>query len=66
MSSGKSLSPYSCIASTLVVPQCATALGATFDTELIEDIGYKVLAPEAKLKAASVVLGPTCNMPRVR
>ncbi|KIM80042.1 glycoside hydrolase family 3 protein [Piloderma croceum F 1598] len=42
----------------------ATALGATFDPELIESIATKLLAPEARLRAASVVLGPTCNIQR--
>ncbi|KZP16094.1 glycoside hydrolase family 3 protein [Athelia psychrophila] len=42
----------------------ATALGATFDPALIEEVGLKLLAEEAKLKAASVLLGPTCNIQR--
>ena len=42
----------------------ATAMGATFDPELIEEVGLKLLAEEAKLKAASVILGPTCNIQR--
>ncbi|KNZ74982.1 putative beta-glucosidase I [Termitomyces sp. J132] len=42
----------------------ATALGATWDTKLVEEVGFKLLAPEAKLKAASVVLAPTCNIQR--
>lgn len=42
----------------------ATALGATFDPELIREVGRKLLAEEAKLKAASVWLGPTCNTQR--
>ncbi|KAF8061827.1 beta-glucosidase [Lyophyllum atratum] len=42
----------------------ATALGATWDTQLIEEVGLKLLAPEAKLRAASVVLAPTCNIQR--
>lgn len=42
----------------------ATALGATFDPELIHQVGRKLLAEEAKLKAASVWLGPTCNTQR--
>lgn len=41
-------------------------MGATFDPQLIRDIGLKLLAPEAKLKAASLALAPTCNIQRVR
>ncbi|KAF8888341.1 glycoside hydrolase family 3 protein [Infundibulicybe gibba] len=42
----------------------ATALGATWDPQLIEEVGLKLLAAEAKLRAASVVLAPTCNIQR--
>ncbi|KAI5119584.1 hypothetical protein M0805_006469 [Coniferiporia weirii] len=42
----------------------ATALGATWDTELINEVGAKLLAPEAKLRSASVILAPTCNIQR--
>ncbi|KAF8555424.1 glycoside hydrolase family 3 protein [Imleria badia] len=42
----------------------ATALGATWDTELIEQAGFKLLAAEAKLRAAPVILAPTCNIQR--
>ncbi|KAF9235301.1 glycoside hydrolase family 3 protein [Melanogaster broomeanus] len=42
----------------------ATALGATWDTELIEEVGLKLLAAEAKLRAAPVILAPTCNIQR--
>ncbi|KAJ7779235.1 beta-glucosidase [Mycena metata] len=42
----------------------ATALGATWDPKLIHEIGLKLLAPEAKLRAASVILAPTCNIQR--
>ncbi|TCD66746.1 hypothetical protein EIP91_000987 [Steccherinum ochraceum] len=42
----------------------ATALGATFDPELIETVGRKLIAEECKLKAASVLLAPTCNIQR--
>ncbi|KAI0087212.1 beta-glucosidase [Irpex rosettiformis] len=42
----------------------ATALGATFDPELIEIIGRKLLAEECKIKAASILLAPTCNIQR--
>ena len=40
-------------------------MGATFDPELVEEIGAKLLAPEAKLRSASVILAPTCNIQRV-
>ncbi|KZT51278.1 glycoside hydrolase family 3 protein [Calocera cornea HHB12733] len=43
---------------------CATALAATWDTDLIGTVAAKILAPECKLKAASVLLGPTCNIQR--
>ena len=42
----------------------ATALGATFDPELINTVGVKLIAQEARLKAASVLLGPTVNTQR--
>ncbi|TFY57890.1 hypothetical protein EVJ58_g6745 [Rhodofomes roseus] len=42
----------------------ATGMAATFDTELMHQVGLKLLAQEAKLKAASVWLGPTCNTQR--
>ncbi|KAI0315155.1 glycoside hydrolase family 3 protein [Amylostereum chailletii] len=42
----------------------ATALGATWDTSLIEEVGLKLLAEEAKLRAASVALARTCNIQR--
>ncbi|KAJ7677968.1 beta-glucosidase [Mycena polygramma] len=42
----------------------ATALGATWDPKLIHEVGFKLLAPEAKLRAASVILAPTCNIQR--
>ena len=43
----------------------ATALGATWDTKLIYEAGSKLLAAEAKLRAAPVILAPTCNIQRV-
>ena len=43
---------------------CATAMAATFDAPLLERVAGELLAEDAKLKAASVVLGPTCNTPR--
>ena len=42
----------------------ATAMAATFDTALIERMARELLAEEVKLKAASVLLGPTCNIQR--
>ena len=45
--------------------KCATALAASFDPELVGEISARILAPEAKLKGASLVLGPTCNIQRV-
>ncbi|KAH7905370.1 glycoside hydrolase family 3 protein [Hygrophoropsis aurantiaca] len=42
----------------------ATALGATWDTELIEEVGLQLLANEAKLRSAPVILAPTCNIQR--
>ncbi|KAF5369139.1 hypothetical protein D9757_011062 [Collybiopsis confluens] len=42
----------------------ATALGATWNPKLIEVIGLKLLAGEAKLRGASVALAPTCNIQR--
>ncbi|KAG8996030.1 hypothetical protein FRB93_000992 [Tulasnella sp. JGI-2019a] len=49
-------SPAQCI-------PCATSLGATFDPELIHEAGT-FLASEAKIKAAVVLLAPTCNIQR--
>ncbi len=40
------------------------AMGATFDPELIEKVG-EALAHETRAKSASVLLGPTINIPRV-
>ncbi|KAI0034360.1 beta-glucosidase [Vararia minispora EC-137] len=42
----------------------ATGLGATWDTDLIELVGLKLLAEEAKLRGASIALAPTCNIQR--
>ncbi|KAI0068485.1 beta-glucosidase [Artomyces pyxidatus] len=42
----------------------ATALGSTWDTALIQEVGLKLLAEEAKLRAASILLAPTCNIQR--
>ncbi|KIK64526.1 glycoside hydrolase family 3 protein [Collybiopsis luxurians FD-317 M1] len=42
----------------------ATALGATWNPTLIETVGLKLLAGEAKLRGASVALAPTCNIQR--
>ncbi|EJD37897.1 glycoside hydrolase family 3 protein [Auricularia subglabra TFB-10046 SS5] len=50
-------SPAKCI-------PCATALGATWDPELVRELGARILAPEAKLRTASVLLAPTVNIQR--
>ncbi|EYE94195.1 beta-glucosidase H [Aspergillus ruber CBS 135680] len=42
---------------------CATALGATWDTELLDDVG-RLMADEAIAKGCHVVLGPTINIQR--
>ena len=50
----------------LIRNQSATALGATWDTSLVELLAsFKILAQEAKLRATSLVLAPTCNIQRV-
>ena len=45
--------------------QSGTALGATWDPSLIEQAGLKIMAQDAKLRAISIVLAPTCNIQRV-
>ncbi|KXJ95028.1 glycoside hydrolase family 3 protein [Microdochium bolleyi] len=42
---------------------CGTALGATWNTALLEEAGAK-MGDEAKAKGAHVILGPTINMQR--
>lgn len=42
---------------------CGTALGATFDIDLLQDVG-RLLGDEAKTKGAHVLLGPTINIQR--
>ena len=42
---------------------CGTALGATFNIELLEKAG-KLMAEESKAKGAQIILGPTINMQR--
>lgn len=42
---------------------CATALGATWDAELLTDVG-RLMGDEAIAKGAHVVLGPTINIQR--
>lgn len=42
---------------------CATALGATFDSNLLKDVGC-LLGQEAHAKGAHVLLGPTINIQR--
>jgi hypothetical protein len=47
----------------LIVHQCATSLASTFDVDLIHQVG-SFLADEAKIKSATVLLAPTCNIQR--
>ena len=54
--------PGATTTTSLNVP-CAAALGATFDGELVEQIGRAVGA-EARTKAARVLLAPTVNIHR--
>lgn len=42
---------------------CGTALGATFDPDLVEEVG-RALGREARSKGAHVVLAPTVNLHR--
>ncbi|KAI5302637.1 hypothetical protein KEM56_000498 [Ascosphaera pollenicola] len=42
---------------------CGTALGATWDAELLREVG-RFLGQEAKAKGAHVLLGPTINIQR--
>ncbi|KAK5094635.1 hypothetical protein LTS08_008491 [Lithohypha guttulata] len=42
---------------------CGTAMGATFDNDLIRQLG-RLLGQEAKAKGAHVLLGPTINIQR--
>lgn len=48
--------------SALCVP-CGSALGATWDPQLVEQVG-EVLGEEARTKGARVLLAPTVNLPR--
>ncbi|HUR14832.1 MAG TPA: glycoside hydrolase family 3 C-terminal domain-containing protein [Mycobacteriales bacterium] len=48
--------------SALCVP-CGSALGATWDPALVEQVG-RVLGAEARTKGARVLLAPTVNLPR--
>ncbi len=48
--------------SALCVP-CGSALGATWDPALVEEVG-QVLGEEARTKGARVLLAPTVNLPR--
>lgn len=43
--------------------QCATSLAATFDADLIRNVG-EFLADESKAKSSCVLLAPTCNIQR--
>lgn len=42
---------------------CATALAASFDRDQVAEVG-KFLAEEAKIKTATLLLAPTCNIQR--
>ncbi|MGB0801057.1 MAG: glycoside hydrolase family 3 N-terminal domain-containing protein, partial [Ilumatobacteraceae bacterium] len=42
---------------------CGTALGASFDPELIREVG-RALGREARSKSAQVLLAPTVNLHR--
>ncbi|KAF7964680.1 hypothetical protein HWV62_4193 [Athelia sp. TMB] len=42
---------------------CATSLAATFDTDLIREVG-EFLADESKAKSSGILLAPTCNIQR--
>jgi beta-glucosidase len=42
---------------------CATAMASTWNPELVHDVG-NFLGDEAKAKAATVLLAPTCNIQR--
>ncbi|KZT03419.1 glycoside hydrolase family 3 protein [Laetiporus sulphureus 93-53] len=42
---------------------CATSMAATFDTELIHQVGV-FLAEETKIKSSVILLAPTCNIQR--
>ena len=42
---------------------CSTALGATFDHDLLRSVG-RLLGQEAKAKGAHILLGPTVNIQR--
>ena len=48
--------------SALCVP-CGSALGATWDPDLVEQVGV-ALGEEARTKSARVLLAPTVNLPR--
>ena len=47
---------------TVCVP-CGSALGATWDLELVSEVGA-LLAEEARARGCSVLLAPTVNIPR--
>jgi hypothetical protein len=65
MFTSKPHAPFPCAQLPDIRDQSSTALGATWDTTLVKEVGLKLLAEEAKLRAASVVLAPTCNIQRV-
>ena len=51
------------VASTSTCVPCGTALGATWDPQLVERVG-EVLGAEARSKACHVLLAPTVNIHR--
>lgn len=51
------------VATTSACAPCGTALGATWDAELLERVG-RVLGEEARSKAVDIVLAPTVNLHR--
>lgn len=60
---GSPSSTHHHVLTTYRAAQCATSLAATFDTEMIKEVGA-FLAEEAKTKSATVLLAPTCNIQR--
>ena len=46
----------------LIHSQAGTALGATWDTSLVEQVALNLLSQEAKLRAVSLISAPTCNI----
>ena len=51
------------VGTTSACAPCGTALGATWDPELLREVG-RVLGEEARTKAVDIVLAPTVNLHR--